>query len=75
MRMKGNRGSILYLECAGGVAGDMLAGALLDLGDESDERAVRAALESLPGRRVRDRDLACIPCGHRVLRFRRGAGR
>ena len=48
MRMKGNRGSILYLECAGGVAGDMLAGALLDLGDESDERAVRAALESLP---------------------------
>ena len=70
MRMKGNRGSILYLECAGGVAGDMLAGALLDLGDESDERAGRAALESLP-----DRDLACIPCGHRVLRFRRGAGR
>lgn len=48
MRMRDGQGRVLYLECAGGVAGDMLAGALLDLGDESDEQAVRAALESLP---------------------------
>ena len=36
----------LVLDCAFGIAGDMLVGALLDLG--ADEEAIRAAVEGLP---------------------------
>ena len=39
-------GKTLYLECATGIAGDMLVAALLDLG--ADEAGLRAALASLP---------------------------
>lgn len=39
-------GKMLYLECATGIAGDMLVAALLDLG--ADEAGLHAALASLP---------------------------
>jgi uncharacterized protein (DUF111 family) len=39
-------GKTLYLECATGIAGDMLVAALLDLG--ADEAGLHAALASLP---------------------------
>ena len=37
---------VLYLECASGISGDMVAAALLDLG--ADEERVKAAIDSLP---------------------------
>lgn len=37
---------VLYLECASGISGDMVAAALLDLG--ANEERVKAAIDSLP---------------------------
>ena len=39
-------GTMLYLECAAGISGDMTVAALLDLG--AREAVMRTALESLP---------------------------
>lgn len=44
--------AILYIDCFSGIAGDMMLGALIDLGDDV-ERAIRAALAGLPLRGYR----------------------